>query len=284
MTGPLSHLPVRIRHRLAMRRIVVSQIVPLSTRMRRIVFTGADLHDFVAPGADDHVRLFFPSPGQAGPVLPRLVPRGKPDGHAPDGHEPDGEPVVARDYTPRRFDPASGELTIDFVLHDSGPAACWARHAVSGLWLGMGGPAASYLPPPICTAHLLIGDDTALPAIARMVEGYPVDHAITVLLATEETPKTYPLRRHGALTVHRYAPSKDGADLIAAIEALTLPPLSELHVWIAGEIDIVRHLRSHLIQKKAVPRDRIRAAGYWRAGKTGGGSHMEIGAALAPDA
>jgi hypothetical protein len=71
--------------------------------MRRFTLHSPELHDFVSLGADDHVKLFF-------------------------GTGPDGRPAM-RDYTPRRFDTAKGELVIDFALHEAGPATRWAMDA-----------------------------------------------------------------------------------------------------------------------------------------------------------
>lgn len=262
MTPP--HLaPTKIRHPLRMRRIEVLQVVPLSATMQRILFTGADLHDFVTSAPDDHVKLFFPMPGKTDPALPDLAA-------GPAG--PRNPDLIARDYTPRRFDEETGTLTIDFVLHDKGPATEWAAQARPGQHLGMGGPKASHRPSEHFTHHLLIGDDTALPAIGRTLEELQPHHKAIVVLDTRETDRTYTLQSHGRVDIFRCAPGQDLANLLRLI---VLPSVDKLNVWIAAEIDLVRAVRDHLVQEEAIPRGQIRAAGYWRRNSAAGGARVE---------
>src|SRR5690606_21980533 len=109
--------------------------------------------------------LFFAPPGHP-LVLPTLGPRG------PEWPEGAVKPA-ARDYTLRRFDPATGELDLDFVVHDAGPATSWAVQAQPGQSLTMIGPRGAFLIPTSFDWHLLVGDETALPAIGRRLEELP---------------------------------------------------------------------------------------------------------------
>lgn len=68
------------------------------------------------------MKLFLPRPGQDRPTMPVGGAGGL---VFPDG----GERPEVRDYTPRRFDAAARELTIEFVLHGDGPASGWAARA-----------------------------------------------------------------------------------------------------------------------------------------------------------
>ncbi|MDE2375613.1 MAG: siderophore-interacting protein, partial [Hyphomicrobiales bacterium] len=115
----------RVRHEVKRRMLQVREVRPLTPKMRRVVLGGDDLTGFVSAAHDDHVKLFFPQPGQDKPVLPTLTPNGP--------VYPEGAPrPVARDYTPRCYDAAANTLTIDFVLHGEGPAASWAAQARPG--------------------------------------------------------------------------------------------------------------------------------------------------------
>ena len=78
----------RVRHELKRRTLRVVRVQVLSPGLRRVTFGGDDLADFVSLSFDDHIKLLVP---------------------ASDGVDP-----VARDYTPRRFDPVTRELSIDF--------------------------------------------------------------------------------------------------------------------------------------------------------------------------
>ena len=75
-----------------------------------------------------------------------------------------------RDYTPRAFDAAGNRLTIDFALHDAGPATAWALNARPGETLLIGGPRGSTVVPDDFDFYLLAGDETALPSIGRRLE------------------------------------------------------------------------------------------------------------------
>lgn len=86
-----------------------------------------------------------------------------------------------QDYTPRRFD--AQELGIEFALHGDGPAANWARQAQPGQTLTVAGSRGSFIVPTGFDWHLLVGDDSALPAIARRLEELPEGKPVTVVLA-----------------------------------------------------------------------------------------------------
>ena len=165
----------RVRHELRRRRLQVSRVTRLSPHIVSITFTGPDLAGFVSASFDDHVKLMLPPPGVSELVLPEL---------GPDGPSfPEGAPrPVMRDYTPRRFDAAALELDIEFAIHGDGPAATWAAQAQPGQMVGIGGPRGSFLIPEAFDWHLLVGDDTALPAIARRLEELPAGKPVTVVL------------------------------------------------------------------------------------------------------
>src|SRR5512133_2309933 len=88
---------------------------------------------------------------------------------------PDDAPPARRRYTVRAWDPARHRLTIDFVVHgDSGVAGPWAAGARPGDVLVFTGPSGGYRPDPAADWHLLVGDESALPAIAASLEVLPV--------------------------------------------------------------------------------------------------------------
>ena len=179
---------------------------------------------------------------------------------------------MARDYTPRRFDAERRELTIEFVLHGDGPATAWAAQAVAGQWIGVGGPRGSILIPDDYDTYLLAGDETALPAIARFLEemrpGIRADVLIEVASWQEE--RHLPTAANASITwlSRDDRPASTSILLEQALRALTLPH-GDVHAWLAGEIEVVRRLRDVLVADKALPRTRIRAAGYWRVGEPG---------------
>lgn len=243
------HEIVRVRHELRRRKLVVSGVEDLTPRMRRIRFTSPELADFHSPSPDDHIKLFFPQRGGSAQ-----------------------EPVM-RDFTPRSFDNAGRSLVIDFALHGAGPATEWAEGAQVGQTLEIGGPRGSHLVPDDFDWYLLIGDESALPAIGRRVEllrpGVPVTTVVAV--AREDEAQTFETRAAWRPSwVVRGEPSpEDGERLRRALAGFS-PPAGDGFVWIAGEAALVHALRTHFVEERHHPSDWIRASSYWHRGAQDG--------------
>jgi len=193
---------------------------------------------------------------------------------------------VIRTYTVRRFNAAAGELDVDFVLHGAhGPAAAWAAAAEPGDWVGVSDPGGRYRPDPTAQAHLVIGDESALPAIATVLEalsaggvaagadsagadsaGVPVEVFIEVADVAEEQPlptgagtRVHWLHRGGRAA---------GQPLIEAVTAAELPPgvdPGRCQAWLSAEAGAVRDIRAHLLDERGLTRRMVYATGYWRA-------------------
>ncbi len=257
--------PVRVRFETKLRLVQVARAELLTPRMRRITLAGEQLDGFTSAGAGDHVKLFFPAPGQIQPILPTLQD-GKPT-------YPEGtiRPAM-RDYTPRRYDPQTRELTIDFVLHGDGPATAWAAQAEPGQWLGIGGPRGSLLTPDDYDTYLLAGDETALPAISRHLEELRPGVRALVLLEVADAAEERHLPTAANATIiwlHRNNQAPGTTTLLEdALRALQLPE-GDTYAWIGAELETARRLRRHLAEEEGFAREQIRAAGYWRLGLVG---------------
>jgi NADPH-dependent ferric siderophore reductase len=263
--------PGRVRHEARRRLLEVLRVEQLTPRMRRIVLGGAELAGFTSAAADDHVKLFLPAPGQERPELPTMGPDG------PIWRAGAVRPA-ARDYTPRRYDPIRGELTIDLVLHATGPASDWAAAAAPGQWLGVGGPRGSLLIPDDYDAYLLAGDETALPAIARRLEEMPPGAPAMVLIEVADAAEQrhLPSAANAAVTwlFRNGTPPGKSTLLEDALRSAVLPS-GDVHAWIAAEIETARSLRRYLIEHARFDRSQIRAAGYWRLGEQGAHSRLD---------
>ena len=167
----------RVRHATRLRRLTVQHVQHLTPKMLRVALAGDDLPGFTSLGFDDHVKLFIPAPGEE-----LVLPTPGPDGPI----FPPGAPrPTLRDYTPRRYDVADGILYIDFVIHDAGPATTWAAQVRPGQVLGVGGPRGSFIIPTEFDWHLLVGDETARPAIGRRLEELPANTRALVVAEVE---------------------------------------------------------------------------------------------------
>ncbi|WEK40824.1 MAG: siderophore-interacting protein [Candidatus Brevundimonas colombiensis] len=254
----------RVRHDLKFRTLNVASVQDLTPDLRRSVLEGPDLAGFVSLGFDDHVKIFPAAEGQA-PILPTVGPDGP---IFPEPRPP------ARDYTPRAYDPATNRLTLDFAIGHGGPATEWATAAKVGSVLGIGGPRGSFVVPTDFADHVLIGDETALPAIARRLEELPAGvraHAvIEVADAASRLDLDSPAEVALTWATRDGAPRGRAETLLAAVEtALTGVDRSDAYVWIAAEADVAKALRARALALGFSPKA-MKAAGYWRLGGTGG--------------
>jgi len=258
------HAHRQVRHAVVLRTLEVVRVETLTPHMRRIVFGGAELAGFHSAAPDDHVKLFFPNrDGEL--ALPSLGPQGL---VPPAGREP--SPM--RDYTPRRHDVAANELVVDFVLHGTGPASDWARQAQPGQRIGAGGPRGSFLVAGDFDRYVLAGDETALPAIARWLEEMPQGTRVDALIEIPDAAERQPLASRAHLTLtwldRGGAPAQSSDRLERALR--DLPAASgDTFYWIAAESRRARAMRQWLGEQRGVPKDWIRATGYWKADADG---------------
>lgn len=252
--------PRRVRHELRFRKLAVKTVQRVTPHLIRVTLTGDDLAGFQSPGFDDHVKLFFPDPATGKLSLPTMGPEG------PVWAE--GRPTM-RDYTPRRHDAKAGTLEIDFALHEAGPATQWAEQAKAGDILGVGGPRGSFIVPTEFDWHLLIGDDTALPAISRRLAELPAGARAVVLAEIDSEADEIAFDTQAELTLkwaHRRG-TEPGLShvLLDALKAIELPA-GDFHAWVGCESAIAKALRAHLVGERGANPKWTRASGYWRRG------------------
>ena len=261
--------PRRVRHDLKFRRARVESVEQMTPVLKRIVLSGEELEGFFSPGFDDHVKV-FPTPRGQPLVLPTVGPDG------PVFAEPR---PVARDYTPRAFDAASRRLTIDFAVGHGGPATAWAEEARVGDELGLGGPRGSFLVPTSFAEHLLVGDEAAIPAIARRLEELPAGARVIACIEVADAAGELPLSSAANVEivwVHRNGGPRGRAEALtaAAVEAARRIDPSDAYVWVACESSAARSMRAALLAARAFNPKWMKVAGYWRLGRAG--SHEVI--------
>lgn len=246
----------RVMHEIKRRRLHVLRVTDLTPKMRRITLGGPELAGFISLGADDHIKLFFAQTPEQQAVLESMKFGGDSEGPKP----------AMRDYTPRRYDAASGELDIDFVLHGDGPASTWAEQAQPGQYLFMGGPRGSMIVPDMFESYLLIGDETAQPSIARRLEELPAGRNALALIEVANAEEQQQLRSAASVEVQWVRRDK-GESLLSAVKKITLPSGS-LYTWIATESAASRRVRRVLLDDFGVDENFLKAAGYWKLDST----------------
>ena len=231
----------------------------LTPSLVRVVLGGDGLRDFAMPATTDtYVNLAFPPAGApyAAPFSPAEVRETQPRELWP----------ARRRYTVRAWDDVARELTLDFVVHgDAGVAGPWAASAAPGDVLVLEGPSGGYRPDPEAGWHLMVGDESAVPAIAASLEAVPAGVPAVVRLLCDGPDHEVPLTCAGPLDLawlHRTG-DDDSEALVASLRDLTLPA-GEVHAFVHGEAEEVRAVRRHLLGERGLARRSMSCSPYWR--------------------
>lgn len=225
--------------------------------MVRVVLGEADPRVFAdaAPGAK--IKLAFP---EAGTVL-------------------DAEGLTRcprRSYTVRAFrtagEDAPGELDVDVVVHPGGLASDWAVAASPGDPLGVSSPSSGYRALPGTDVHLLMADETGLPAVAAVVEALPPGARAVAVVEVADAGEEQDVAGAADVTwqwVHR-GDQAPGAALEATVTGLPWPAGSteQLQAFLAAESGAVRRLQRHLTDERGLDPQLLHAKGYWKAGSS----------------
>ncbi|MEU6709488.1 siderophore-interacting protein [Streptomyces wuyuanensis] len=253
---------------IVLRELTVLRAENITPGMRRLTLGGEQLHAFTRDGLDlpalrtdgfdDHVKFFFADEtGRL--VLPRQNVSSL-DWPA------DGRPV-AKDYTPVRFDPEAGEIDFDFVRHEGGVASSWAERVKNGESVWIAGPKMSHSHPEGADWLLVVGDETALPAIGRWLAEMPEGTKARVFVEIGDDSHRQELPTRADADVVWL--SRDGApagttDLLEqAVRAMEWLP-GTVFAWVAGEAVALKGIRRHLATERLVPREHTHITGYWR--------------------
>ena len=223
----------RVRHDLKLREVTVARIKRVSPGFASITFQGEALADFTSLSFDDHVKFMF--------------------------NDANGE-QVRRDYTPRRFDTDAREVDIEFALHGHGGAAEWARNATIGQRAIIGGPRGSMILPLAMDWHLLIGDDSALPAVTRRLEELPAGARVDAVLLVGAADRRTLVTRADA-RIH-WVDSDDA--LLQVLKDLPLQSGAGL-AWGGGEAALMARVRQLLVET-GMPRQAAKVSAYWKRG------------------
>jgi NADPH-dependent ferric siderophore reductase len=239
---------------------VVRRVEQLTPHVIRVVVGGAGLATISAGTyTDQYVKLQFPRPGVFYPEpfdlrAVRAMPR-------------EQWPVV-RTYTIRRWVPDVPEMWIDFVVHgDKGVAGLWAVRARPGDPVLFVGPSGAYSPDPAADWHLLVGDESALPAISAALEAMPVNAVARVFVEVAEPAEQQKLDLPGGaelVWLHR-GDRPVGEALVQAVRELAFP-VGQVRAFVHGEAGFVKELRGHLRRDRGLSMDQLSISGYWRRG------------------
>jgi NADPH-dependent ferric siderophore reductase len=272
--------------------------------MARVTFSGPAVQRMRTCAADQRIKIFFPN---AAGRLPAIDDG--PDWYAAYKLEDPRVRPPMRTYTIRRLRAERNEVDVDFVLHgDGGPASRWALSAKAGDGLQMLAPDVDFnadpsgyewRPPQDLTEVLLIADETALPALAGILEALaarsepPATQAFVEIPEADDALPTaiWPslslawmprgASAHGSRMIEALslalipagatAAALDGAGEIDIEAALPWERATQsaggFYAWVAGESGAVMAIRRELIQLRRLDRRAVNLMGYWREGR-----------------
>jgi NADPH-dependent ferric siderophore reductase len=254
------------------REMRVVRIADVTPHMRRITLAGNDLRRFASGGL--HVRLLLPRHRDAPPAWPTTGADGRPCW--PGSHE---RPDV-RIYTIRAIDVVRGEVDIDFVMHagENMPGARFATEARPGDVVGMTGPGGGGVGQ--AGWYLLAGDETALPAIARILEELPSGAKAVVRIEVADADERQVLRSAAEVDLQWLCrdglPAGTTQPLVDAIRAIDMPrDGTSIFVWAGCEHAAFRQIRKYLREECGLSRAEHLVAAYWRRGFSGDAARKE---------
>lgn len=247
------------------REMVVIGVSDLTPHMRRIRLRGDDLGRYETGGL--HIRLVIPPKPPLKLKWPHLGADGRPVWPAGDSR------LTNRVYTIRNIDAAEGWVDIDMVVHPSNsvaPGTEWAMQAQIGDIIGMTGPGGGEAP--VADIYTLIGDETALPAIARILEGLPAEAFATVRIEVASAEEEQILETAATLDLqwlHRNGAQAGTTSLLIDAARDAAPIAIEgksIIAWAGCELDAFKAIRSFWRKECKLARDQHMAVAYWRRG------------------
>ena len=251
--------PTRLRREPPpLRRLEVVRTTPRSIRMMRVVVGGSELDGLVLPEPAASVRLLVPWPDE-----PFEVPTWN-------GNEfllSDGRRPALRTFTPVALE--GQELTLDIVRHPGGAISDWVESAAPGDPCAVSGPGRGETIDETADRYLLVGDETAIPAIEQLLGVISSTVEVNVHVEIEHADARLELPSHpnATITWHDAVEGEPpGTSLRRAVGSATVDDTTR--VWAAGEAASVQAIRKHLFDERGTPRAHTTIRGYWKVPRT----------------
>ncbi len=265
----------------------------LSAHWIRVTLGGGEIEKFRPMGFDQWFRLFLPIGGDAG--LERVPAKAnKMFGYLKFLRIPDGERPVMRNYSVRAYRAATAEagaeIDVDFVLHGSaadgtaGPASRWAETCQPGEHVLIIDEGLTFNPQRGTDRVVLVGDETALPAIASISASLPADAAGTAIIEVPSAEDALEFPHPSGLEVVWIVRPHDVAPGALALQALgrTALPDAPFHAYAAGEQALASGARKQLVGERSVDKNAVSFCGYWKIGAASPASKAAREAAAEP--
>jgi NADPH-dependent ferric siderophore reductase len=289
----------------------VVRVEKLTPSFRRVTFTGPDFWCFGTDRLDQRVKILFPLPGHG--MTDVGADEGATDWYSRWRALPADRRNPFRTYTVRDVDPRRGHLVVDMVAHahsgeQLGPASAWLQTAAPGDELVVVGPDARSLHshsgidwrPGDAQTYLLVGDETAVPAVCAILESLPTGTRAFAFLEVPTEGDVLPVRSAADTSITWVArdSAPEGidpvvrawvADNVDVLRPAIAPVRQELgdidvdtdllwdsppaahgrvYAWLAGEAALIKALRRLLVTDTGLDRAQVAFMGYWRRGRS----------------
>lgn len=242
----------------------------ITPNMQRVTFAGDDLRELPRHGFDQWFRLFLPHASGTTDfdAVPEKFGLG---GYLRYLTAKSGTRPPFRNYTVRELRSHTGELDVDFVIHgDSGIAGPWASGAEPGERVVMLDQGRGFDPLADADFVLLVGDDSALPAVAGILRDLPSDSSGLAIIELGDEADQQELAAPDGFEVHWVtrtgASARPGAGALAEVQRFRPEHPDRLQAYVGGEQAMVAGSRRHLVGA-GVPKSRIQFTGYWKVGR-----------------
>lgn len=243
----------------------------------RVTLGHGEIATFRPMGFDQWFRLFIPVTGDA--ALDRVPAKAhKLFGYLKFLRIPDGERPVMRNYTVRAHRPATAErgaeIDVDFVLHGSaaegtaGPASRWAETCEPGDRVLIIDEGLTFNPERGTDRVVLVGDETALPAIASICASLPSSASGTAVIEVPSADDALEFAHPAGVAVEwivRPHGAEPGSLTLSALRTVALPE-APFHTYAAGEQALASGVRKHLVGERGVDKNLVSFCGYWKIG------------------
>jgi NADPH-dependent ferric siderophore reductase len=249
----------------------------LSPHWMRVTLGGGDIDMFRPLGYDQWFRLFIPVAGEAG--LERVPAKAhRTLGYLKFLRIPEGERPVMRNYTVREYRPSTpehgAEIDVDFVLHGSaadgtaGPASRWAETCAPGDRVLIIDEGLRFNPQRGVDRVVLVGDETALPAIASICASLPETASGTAIIEVPSPDDALEFSHPAGVSIEwivRSESAAPGSPALSALHDVELPD-APFHAYAAGEQALASGVRKHLVGDRGVGKNTVSFCGYWKVG------------------
>lgn len=227
----------------------VDAVSRLSPSYYRVRLRGTNLSRFFRDGL--HFRILFAPDDHRG-QWPTIGSTGRTEW--PGGVASWHRPV----YTARFIDLQRGTMEFDIFAHEGGRVTEWCRALRQGDEAAIMGPGGEWYPAAKWLA--LFGDETALPAIARILKERPADGIGSATILVSHKDDIQDLSKPQQVKIN-WLVRGENQSLINAVLELDIPQ-TDRFIWFASERSEANTAHRILLER-GVDKSEVRTAAYW---------------------